>query len=366
MGIMKKLLAIAVSTLIFLNGLKLNAQQDNPMESLLPPTENLLIHFMSRREENLKNLINYIQIECEGRKLKFCHFPQRLQKYLQLQAQIFQNKEELIYFPDIESLPNDPITAESPWNLSKILSHNYILRPNPLGNDTSIEQIAELLVQKKEILNDLDLIDKELKKFRHEKTLMGYYLSPTLKASINNISPLGAMLELFYNMKCSLEDSYCLYLKARIGCVLNEISKQHSQKILSFSNRFNRYTAEENTQKGQRLKSLLEFNNFYHGYQMSDRNEFLSLVKKNISDFVADGEGGFSGESTQQFAQHIILLSEVYYFTQHMIQLTPYENELSKSSKEKALKALSPSILESMNIIETQFKLLGFDEELGE
>jgi hypothetical protein len=49
-----------------------------------------------------------------------------------------------------------------------------------------------------------------------------------------------------------------------------------------------------------------------------------------------------------------------------MVQLTPYENELPKNKKERALKVLNPSIIQSINIIETQFKLLGFDEEPGE
>lgn len=361
---MNKLLSLLL--IILISNSKLKAQTDNKFENLLPPTENLLIHFASLREENLKNLISYIQLECQGRELKFCYFPQKLQQYLQLQAQVFLNKDELIYFPNIEYLPNDSVSNTHPWNLSKILSHDYILRPNPKGQNATIDQIAELLVLKKEIINDLDFVDKELKKFSHEKTLMGYYLTSTLKASINNISPLGSMLELFYNMKCSVDDSFCLYLQARVGCVLNEIAKHHSQKILSFSNRFNKYTTEEKTQKGQRLKQLLEFNNFYHDYKLNDRNQFLDIIKKNISNFVADGEGGFNGESTQQFAQHIILLSEIYYFTQHMVQLTPYENELTISKKEKALRALNPSVIESINIIETQFKLLGFDEEPGE
>lgn len=357
---------LIVVLLIILSNLDLKAQVNSKFENDLPPTENLLIHFAALREENLKNLINYIQMECKGRQLKFCYFPKKLQKYLRLQAQVFLNKEELIYFPNIEYLPKDPVSSQSPWNLSKILSHDYILRPNPKGQNATIDQIAELLVLKKEILNDLDFVDSELKKFSPEKTLMSYYLASTLKASINNISPLGAMLELFYNMKCSLDDSYCLYLQARIGCVLNEIAKYYNQKLLSFSDRFNKYTSEEKTQKGQRLKQLLEFNSFYHDYKLNDRNQFLDIIKKNISSFVADGEGGFNGESTQQFAQHIILLSEIYYFNQHMVQLSPYENELTKSKKEKALRSLNPFIIESINIIETQFKLLGFDEEPGE
>ena len=227
-------------------------------------------------------------------------------------------------------------------------------------------QIVELLVQKKEILKELDIVDQEIKKMSIDKTLMSYYLIPSLKATINNISPLGAMLELFYNMKCRLDDKFCLYLQGRIGSVLNEISQNKRDQITGFINRFNKFTSTEKTQKSERLKSLLEFNTYYRDFQMTNREQFSNSLKNYIMNFVADGEGGFLNDRFQSFAQHILLLSEISFFAQHMINLSPYANDLSAEKKHKAIIALEPKINESLLILETQFKLLGFDEEIGE
>jgi hypothetical protein len=354
----------------------------NNFEDFIPPTENFLIHFATLREKNLKNLVAYIKMECgekivsptpEGlskisfrRKLQLCYFPSMLSKYLHLQARIFLNKDELIYFPDIENTKTDTSSTKSPWNLSQILSQNYILRSNPNGVETTIDQIVELLVQKKEILKELDIVDQEIKKMSFDKTLMSYYLIPSLKATINNISPLGAMLELFYNINCNLDDKFCLYLQGRIGSVLNEISQNKHIQIKGFINRFNKFTSTEKTQKSERLKSLLEFNTYYRDFKITNREQFSNLLKNYIMNFVADGEGGFLNDRFQSFAQHILLLSEISFFAQHMINLSPYANDLSAEKKYKAIIALEPKINESLLILETQFKLLGFDEEIGE
>lgn len=353
----------------------------NDFEVGLPPTENLLLHFAANREEMLTNLVTFIKSECgnkiittnkEGkavvtyrRKLRLCYFPAKLTAYYKIQARIFLSKQELIYFPDFESLAEETPSDKSKWNLEKILSQNYILRPTPNGMSASIDQIAELLTQKKEILQELDVVGQEIKKIASGKSLLSYYLIPSLKASINNVTPLGAMLELFKEIKCDLNDRFCLYLKGRIGAVLNEISLIHGHTLTGFVNRFRLYTETEATQKVERLKKLLEFNLAYHNSSVSDRPAYLADLKSSIEYFVADGEGSFVNDRFQTFAQHILVLTELSHFAQHLVNLSPYANDLPVAKRKQAAKALLPKINDSINMLETQFKLLGFDEELG-
>lgn len=358
------------------------AAVDNKVyEQFLPPTENLLLNFVVQREENLKNLVSFIKSECgdkiitknsQGqnivtyrRQLRLCYFPAKLNSYYKIQAQIFLPKQDLIYFPEIESLDDGQNSKQSHWNLSKILSQNYIIRPNPKGMNTTIDQIAELLTQKREVLQELELVGKEMRKLSFGKNLMSYYLIPSLKSSINNVTPLGAMLELFQSIRCELNDKFCLYLKSRIGSVLNEISNVHGEKLTGFVNRFNAYTSEEGTQNAQRLKKLLEFNVTYHNSEVQNHAQYISEMKASIEDFVTGGEGGFVSDRFQSFAQNVLVLAEVSHFAEHLVNLSPYANDLPFVKRKQAAKVLLPQINESLEILETQFKLLGFDEEVG-
>ena len=357
------------------------AANNKVYEQFLPPTENLLLNFVVQREENLKNLVAFIKSECgdkiitknsQGqnlvtyqRQLRLCYFPAKLNAYYKIQAQIFLPKQDLIYFPDIESIADDTMTQQSRWNLSKILSQNYIIRPNPKGMTATLDQIAELLTQKREVMQELELVGKEMRKLSYGKNLMSYYLIPSLKSSINNVTPLGTMLELFQSIRCELEDNFCLYLKSRIGSVLNEIAVTHGEKLTGFVNRFNAYTSSEGTQNAQRLKKLLEFNVAYHNSEVQNHAQYISEMKTSIENFVADGEGGFVNDRFQSFAQNILVLAEISHFAQHLVNLSPYASDLSAAKRKKAVKALLPQINQSLEMLETQFQLLGFDEEVG-
>ena len=257
------------------------------------------------------------------------------------------------------------MTQQSRWNLSKILSQNYIIRPNPKGMTATLDQIAELLTQKREVMQELELVGKEMRKLSYGKNLMSYYLIPSLKSSINNVTPLGTMLELFQSIRCELEDNFCLYLKSRIGSVLNEIAVTHGEKLTGFVNRFNAYTSSEGTQNAQRLKKLLEFNVAYHNSEVQNHAQYISEMKTSIENFVADGEGGFVNDRFQSFAQNILVLAEISHFAQHLVNLSPYASDLSAAKRKKAVKALLPQINQSLEMLETQFQLLGFDEEVG-
>ncbi|MCK6598968.1 MAG: hypothetical protein L6Q37_11440 [Bdellovibrionaceae bacterium] len=360
---------------------KVLAANNKVYEKFLPPTENLLLNFVVQREENLKNLVTFIKSECgdkiitknsQGqnvvtyrRKLRLCYLQAKLNAYYKIQAKIFLPKQDLIYFPDIESIADNTMTQQSRWNLSKILSQNYIIRPNPKGMKATIDLIAELLTQKRELMQELELVGKEMRQLSYGKNLMSYYLIPSLKASINNITPLGAMLELFQSIRCELEDNFCLYLKARIGSVLNEISVVHGEKLTDFVNRFNSYASSEGTQNAKRLTKLLEFNVAYHNSEVQNHAKYISEIKTSIENFVADGEGSFVNDRLQSFAQNILVLAEVSYFTQHLVNLSAYASDLSFATRKQAAKALLPQINQSLEILETQFQLLGFDEEVG-
>ncbi|MBN8538608.1 MAG: hypothetical protein J0M15_16285 [Deltaproteobacteria bacterium] len=335
-------------------------------QELFPPVENILLRAVFNREENLKNILALIKVEPNISKT-LRQLPKKLTQYYRWHQKIYNKNGSIVSLPDLEGISPE-VFDKSPWVLNRILSQNYTLLFSADGSSGGIEAILALLTLKKQILMDLTAIDKELKKWGPPNgNLMRYFLVPSIKATINQMTPVGAMIEFMDSIQCELADRFCMHLKSGLGSALHFAISKHQNELQAIESKFTEFTQSNGSTSVDLLKSIYNFNVWYLQSGSVTHPFSSDELRKRLIDLVEYKSSSNMSRRYEAFSQHLVLMSELTQILDRRTKYSVYKDELNSQQKLKAYSAIKLKLQNSISAMNKQIKILALsEEELGQ
>ncbi len=274
--------------------------------------------------------------------LSSCELLEKIHRYLQL-VDLTANGRSGVEV--LDPLPPTEQSARKPWDLSAILSGNFIWSMSSVAEEGA-HLVSEMFATRQLIVHEIDKIfTSELKRTNSPEM---YLRRAFWHSYILSISPIGALKHTFQNIRCGLHNRSCEVIKSLWGSVCNIVIETHQDQIRDLNNRFQKITQDFADEKQSRLGQILVFHELVES-GIKNKDDFFHQLKQHEG----QGLGNFKDYEFGRLAREVLIYSELKSLSNLQENCSPYHIDLSPTMMEQLKQELLPITSAPLEQLET-------------